>query len=252
MPEAEPRATLSVALIACNEQQNILRTLTSVSWANEVIVVDSGSTDGTAELAREAGAQVLVQPWLGYAEQKNFAIGHCRSDWVLSLDADEAVSDELAREIQQLLGSERAADGYLIPRRNFFLGRAMLYGGFYPDPKLRLFRRGRATFAPRSVHETMQLNGAMGKLQGELLHTAYPALAGYIEHMNRYSSLAASELPERSFVLHVLLNPIATFAYNYILRLGFLDGREGLLLHLYHSCYVSWKYAKAWERARRL
>jgi glycosyltransferase involved in cell wall biosynthesis len=243
-----------VALITFNEEQNLPHTLASIAWADETIVVDSGSTDRTVEVASAAGAHVVIQPWLGFAGQKNFAIEQCRSDWILSLDADEAVSDELAREIQQLLQSQPQEDGFLIPRRNFFLGRAMLHGGFYPDPKLRLFRRGRAAFAPRPVHETMRLDGVAGRLTGELLHSAYPTLAGYIEHMNRYSSLAAPELhfvlPRASFLLHVLVNPIATFLYNYILRLGFLDGHEGLLLHIYHSCYVSWKYAKAWERSR--
>jgi glycosyltransferase involved in cell wall biosynthesis len=250
LPEVEAPATLSVALITFNEEQNLLRTLASVSWADQIVVVDSGSTDRTVKLARAAGAHVLIQPWLGFAAQKNFAIEHCRGDWILSLDADEGVSDELAREIRELLRSHPEDDGFLIPRRNFFLGRAMLHGGFYPDPKLRLFRRTRAAFAPRSVHETMRLDGVAGSLKGELLHFAYPTLAGYIEHMNRYSTLAAEELPRPSFLLHVLVNPIATFLYNYILRLGFLDGREGLLLHIYHSCYVSWKYAKAWERSR--
>ena len=247
-------ATLSVAVITYNEEQNISRTLASVSWADELVVVDSGSTDKTLELAHAAGARVLHQSWLGFAAQKNFAIEQCTSEWVLSLDADEAVSDELARSIQAVLTSSPAEAGFLLKRRNFFLGRAMLHGGYYPDPKLRLFRRGIALFSERAVHETMQLTGVCGQLQGDLLHAAYPTLAGYIEHMDRYSTLAADGAADSAsmlvFVINVLLNPIATFLYNYIFRLGFLDGREGLLLHLYHSCYVSWKYAKAWEQAR--
>src|SRR5262249_23764121 len=147
--------------------------------------------------------------------------------------------------------------GYYIARRNLFLGRWILHGGFYPDHKLRLFQRSAGRFEERAVHETAKVNGATGQLKGDLIHHAYPTLSGYIEHMNRYSSLGADLAVEKhqtsgsifAFLWNVLLRPRLTFFYNYILRLGFLDGREGLLLHLYHSAYVSWKYAKAWEKS---
>jgi glycosyltransferase involved in cell wall biosynthesis len=268
---------LSVVIITLNEEANIARTLKSVvplvaEGNGEIIIVDSGSTDRTCEIARDFGAKVYVEKWKGFAAQKNSAIEKATGEWILSLDADEEVSDELLRELahgsnkgrpyewclthssQPKLGSPL---GYYIPRRNLFLGRWIRQGGFYPDRKLRLFKRGLGTFEERLVHETAKVNGATGTLTGDLIHHAYPTLSGYIEHMNRYSSLGAELAIEKNqtsrsifaFFWNVLLRPRLTFFYNYVLRLGFLDGREGLLLHLYHAAYVSWKYAKAWEES---
>jgi glycosyltransferase involved in cell wall biosynthesis len=254
--------TLSVVLITLNEAANLPRTLKSVAWAHEIVVVDSGSTDGTLEAAREAGARVFEEPWKGFAGQKNSAIAHATGDWVLSLDADEEVSAELAREIQELLKGASALIAYRVPRLNHFLGRALRHGGYWPDPKLRLFRRASARFAQRPVHETMELVGenvgAVGLLRGHMIHHCYATLDEYIEHMNRYSSAGARMLvddgraPRTVFTLvwNALLNPAATFVYNYILRAGFLDGREGLLQHLNHSVYIHWKFAKAWQAAK--
>lgn len=251
--------SLSVAIITNNEEANLARTLASVRWADEIVIVDCGSTDRTGEIAREYGAQFLVEEWKGFGAQKNSAIAKCTSDWVMSLDADEEVSEELQTEIRRLLEGQPEYQAYFLPRRNFFLGQWIRHGGFYPDPKLRLFRRGSALVEERAVHETIRHTGPAGRMRGGLLHHAYPALDGYIEHMNRYSSLGAGQAVERgrtsrswiAFVWNVALVPAATFGYNYFFRLGFLDGREGLLLHLYHSVYVSWKYAKAWELAGR-
>jgi hypothetical protein len=177
---------------------------------------------------------------------------------VLSLDADEEVSAELAEDIRGLLRGQPEHEAYFLPRRNFFLGRWIRHGGYYPDPKLRLFRRGGAQFEERTVHETIRRSGPAGRLRGDLIHHAYPTLDAYIEHMNRYSALGVTQAVARgktsrsifAFLWNVFVIPVATFKYNYFLRLGFLDGREGLLLHLYHSVYVSWKYAKAWEKGR--
>lgn len=254
------RKTISVSIIAKNEEATLAQTLASVAWADEIIVVDSGSTDRTVEIAREYATTVFVEEWKGFARQKNSALAKCSCDWVLSLDADEEVSPELATEIQAVLGADSPASAYLFTRRNHFLGRWIRHGGYYPDRKLRLFPRGSCAFEERAVHETLRLTGGdvaldARSLRGDLIHHSYPTLEGYIEHMNRYSSLGA-EISLKgmkaspgllAFVSNVLLNPAATFVYNYIFRLGFLDGREGLLLHLYHSVYVSWKYAKAWE-----
>jgi glycosyltransferase involved in cell wall biosynthesis len=250
--------TLSVAIITKNEEANLRRTLESVRWANDIVVVDSGSIDMTVDIASAFGAKVIREEWRGFSRQKNYAIELCTNEWVLSLDADEEVSEPLAQEITHLLEEAPEADAYFVPRRNLFLGRWIQHGGYYPDPKLRLFRKGTAWFEERTVHETMQYSGATRTLQGHLIHHAYPTLENYIEHMNRYSTLGAQQavamgktsqsLP--AFVWNVVLNPVATFFYNYFLRLGFLDGREGLLLHLYHSVYVSWKYAKAWQSAK--
>ena len=251
--------TLSVAIITKNEEGNLARTLASVRWADEIVIVDSGSTDGTADIARDFGAKFFIEEWKGFGVQKNSAIAKCTSDWVLSLDADEEVSPELAEAIRNLLKGEPEYSAYFLTRRNFFLGRWIRHGGYYPDPKLRLFQRGSAQFEERAVHETIRPAGPTGKLRGDLLHHAYPTLDSYIDHMNRYSALGATQAMTRGktshslpgFLWNVWVVPIATFKYNYFLRLGFLDGREGLLLHLYHSAYVSWKYAKAWELARK-
>jgi glycosyltransferase involved in cell wall biosynthesis len=252
------RKTLSVAIITRNEEANLARTLGSVAWADEMVIVDSGSDDRTEEIARSFRARFFVEAWQGFAAQKNSAIEKCSGDWILSLDADESLSDELAKEIWELLENDPPLDGYALRRRNLFLGRWMRFGGFYPDRKLRLFRRGAAEFEPRPVHETVHFEGEAGRLKGDLIHDAYPTLEAYIDHMDRYSTLGADHSvgegqrirPLPAFLVHVVLNPLATFLYNYVLRLGFLDGREGLLLHLYHSVYVSWKYAKAWEQSR--
>lgn len=251
---------LSVALITKDEEANLARTLASVSWADEIVIVDAGSTDRTGDIAREFGAKFFVEPWRGFGAQKNLAIGRCTGEWVLSLDADEEVSAELAAEMRALLSGKPECDAYFLPRKNFFLGRWMRRGGYWPDAKLRLFRRGMAEFEERAVHETAHSAGRAGTLRGCLLHHAYPRLDLYIEHMNRYSTLGAEQGAAAgktsrswpSFLWNVVLTPAATFAYNYVARLGVLDGREGLLLHLYHSAYVSWKYAKAWERSPRI
>ena len=250
---------LSVVIITRNEEHNLGRTLASVAWADERIIVDSGSTDRTLEIAREHDAKVFQESWKGYAQQKNSAIAKASSDWVLSIDADEEVSSELRENIEQVAETPgRNAVGYFIARRNFFLGRWIRHGGFYPDRKLRLFQRGKGQFVERAVHETMRVDGPTGVLEGDLIHNAYPTLTGYIETMNRYSSLGAEVAAKSgrvsrswlSFLANVYYRPALNFSWNYFFRLGFLDGREGYLLHLYHNVYVSWKYAKAWEAAR--
>jgi glycosyltransferase involved in cell wall biosynthesis len=258
------RSSLSVAIIACNEELNLARTLASVQWANEIVVVDSLSTDRTVEVARAHGAKVFVEPWKGFAAQKNSALTKCTGDWVLTLDADEEVSDGLRTLITALLAGEPEFDAYFLPRRNLFLGRWMRHGGLYPDPKLRLFKRASAQFEGRPVHETLQFAGKAGTIVGprwsegdDLIHYAYPTLESYIDHMNRYSTLGAKVAMEEqkrsggalAFARNALLNPLATFAYNYIFRLGFLDGIPGLIYHINHSVYVHWKYVKAWEAA---
>jgi len=245
-------------MITKNEEANLPRALESVRWADEVVIVDSGSTDATLEIARKAGAKVFEEPWKGYSGQKNSAIALATGEWILSLDADEEVSPELTGEIGWLLEDEPACCAYWIPRRNHFLGKALSHGGYWPDLKLRLFRAGAAQFEKRPVHETLKTDGPVGRLAGPLLHHCYPTLEEYIEHMNRYSSegarlLAQARRESKSlpvFMWNAILNPAATFIYNYIFRLGFLDGREGLLMHLNHSVYIHWKFVKAWRMGK--
>jgi len=254
--------TISVAIVAMDEEANIGRTLASVAWADEIVLVDSGSKDRTCEIARQHRARVIVEPWRGYVAQKQYAIEQCTKDWVLLLDADEEVSPGLAEEIRAAIADPNAANGYELPRKNLFLGRWMKHGGFYPDPKLRLFRRGHGFVTGHDPHDRCELKpGSTGvpprtrQFKNALVHYTYPNLTLYIAHMNRYSSLGAElaiSKGHRSFsISNIALRPLATFIYNYFFRLGFLDGREGLLLHLYHAVYVSWKYAKAWEMSRK-
>jgi glycosyltransferase involved in cell wall biosynthesis len=283
--------TLSVVIITYNEEANIARTLESVmplvrDGRGEVIVVDSGSTDRTVAIARSFGAKVFVETWKGFAAQKNSALEKVSGEWVLSLDADEEVEGELVEEVRWLLpgiatwekngipvdddpasrelrdrGSsygfdEDVLNGFLIPRRNYFLNRWIRHGGFWPDPKLRLFRNGAARFQDRAVHEDVKLqSGITGQLKHALIHQSYPTLSDYIEHMNRYSSLGAEMVVAKGYrgfsFIDIVIRPALTFIYNYFFRLGFLDGGEGLLLHLYHAVYVSWKYAKTWELGKK-
>jgi glycosyltransferase involved in cell wall biosynthesis len=256
----QQRATLSVAMIARDEEAVLQRTLESIRWADEVVIVDSGSTDRTPEIARAFGAKHhFHRDFRGHAEQKNVAIDLCTSDWILLLDADEAVSPPLAEEIQKLL-QDAACDAYWIPRSNLFLTRWLRHGGFYPDRKPRLFRRSSARVQEGvGPHGTPQFSGPTGTLKGDLLHYAYPELDLYLEHMNRYSSEVADVLIAKGkrlstlgFVGLGILNPIFTFIKNYFFRLGFLDGVEGLVLHVNHSIYVHWKYAKLWEAGARV
>jgi glycosyltransferase involved in cell wall biosynthesis len=252
--------TLSVVVITQNEEANIGRTLASVQpltqAGGETIVVDCGSTDGTVGIAQALGAKVFLEDWKGFAAQKNSAIAKASCDWVLSLDADEVVTEDLRAEIEQVLASpDTEINGYWVPRMNYILGRWIRHGGFWPDPKLRLFRLGTGRFVDRPVHETIQIDGELGHLIEPIFHEAYPTISSYIEHMNRYSSLGAELAAQKGQIrftlLNILLRPLGTFIYNYVIRGGFLDGREGLLLHLYHAVYVSWKYAKAWELGRQ-
>ncbi len=285
--------TLSVVLITYNEEANLARTLESVralvrDGRGEIVIVDSGSTDCTIEIARSVGAKIFVEEWKGYAGQKNSAIDKATGDWILSLDADEELDGQLQQAITEVVENlkrvdslrgkddahpfmiqdaraevrtlldgkfETVPDGILIARKNEFLGRWIRYGGFSPDPKLRLFRRSGGHFEERAVHETLTVTGPTATLkQGAILHHCYPTLSDYIEHVNRYSSLGAEMVASAGgggfSIVNIAIRPWFTFLYNYFFRLGFLDGREGLLLHLYHAVYVSWKYAKAWELGR--
>jgi glycosyltransferase involved in cell wall biosynthesis len=261
-----PRSTLSVAIITFNEEDNLARTLASVRFADEIVVVDSGSADRTVAIARSFGAKVFLEDWKGFALQKNSAIDKCTGTWVLSLDADEELTEELQAEIRGMLETDAETvpqvDGYRLRLRHMFLGRWMRYGGYYPDLKLRLFRRvtdsGVAHFTDRPVHESVTVAGRVETMRKDFLHHGYPNLEIYLEHMNRYSTLGgrivaakgkvSQSLP--AFLWNVALVPMLTFVWNYFFRVGFLDGREGLLLHLYHSAYVSWKYGKAWRIER--
>jgi glycosyltransferase involved in cell wall biosynthesis len=249
------KAKLSVTIITLNEEGNIRRTLESVQWADEIIVLDSGSTDRTVSICREFTETVVHQDWLGFSRQKNAAIDRTTGDWVLSLDADEPIEPELAEEIREIMASTGAHDGYRIPRKTFFLGKWIRHGGWYPDYNLRLFRKGKGRFEERLVHEAIKVNGSVGTTTHAIVHYAYPDLSSYLASINKYSSLAVDVMAEKGIPrrktssLNILFRPVLTFLLKYVFRLGFLDGKRGLILNLFHSWYVFAKYAKAWEYA---
>ncbi len=249
---------LSVAIITHDEEANIRRTLESVKWADEIVVIDSGSMDRTVAISREYTDKVFRQDWLGFARQKNLAIDRASGDWVLSLDADEPIEPALAEEIRRIIASQDAFAGYRIPRKTFFLGRQIRHGGWYPDYNLRLFRKGTGRFEERAVHEAIKVQGAVGRTHYAILHYAYPDLASYMSSINRYSSLAVAVMKEKgvsSFKagwMNILFRPLFTFVFKYVFRLGFLDGKHGLVLNLFHSYYVFAKYAKTWESQKSI
>jgi glycosyltransferase involved in cell wall biosynthesis len=249
-------AKLTVTIITLNEEANIRRTLESIQWADEIIVLDSGSTDSTVSICREFTNRVFHQNWQGFGKQKNAAIDRATGDWVLSLDADEPVEKELAAEIRTIMASPDPHDGYRIPRKTFFLGKWIKYGGWYPDYNLRLFRKGNGRFEERAVHEAVKVNGTVGNTQHAILHYAYPDLASYIASINKYSSLAVDVMAEKGIPArkttwcNIVFRPVFTFILKYFVRLGFLDGKHGLMINLFHANYVFAKYAKAWEHTR--
>ncbi len=251
------RQKISVVIITLNEERNIKRTLESVAWSDEIIIVDSGSSDKTISICREYTDSVFHQEWLGFAEQKNFAIGKATGDWVLSLDADEPVEPALADEIRSLISETNSCDGYRIPRRTFFLGKEIKHGGWYPDYNLRLFRTGKGCFEERAVHEAMRIQGRLGTTRHAILHYAYPDLASYVSSMNKYSTLAVEVMETkgigffRQSWMNIVFRPFFTFVHKYIFRFGFLDGKHGLILNIFHAYYVFTKYAKAWEHSNR-
>jgi len=247
---------LSVTIITYNEETNIRRTLESVKWADEIVVVDSGSTDRTVGICREYTDKVFHQDWLGFARQKNFAIDKTGGDWVLSLDADEPIEPALADEIRGIISSPGSFDGYRIPRKTFFLGKQIRHGGWYPDYNLRLFRRGIGRFEERAVHEAIRVSGSVGITLHAILHYAYHDLASYLTSINKYSSLAVDVMGGKGISklkaswMNIMFRPVLTFVLKYFIRLGFLDGKHGLVLNLFHSYYVFAKYAKAWEYSK--
>ena len=248
------RERLSVVVIAYNEEARIRACLESAGWADELIVVDAESTDKTATIARELTDHVIVRPWPGFAAQKNFGLARATGDWILSLDADEVVSAALRAEIAAILvgGGEHA--GYSIPRHNVFWGRWIRHGGLYPDWLLRLFRGGRGRFVERTVHESVSVDGTVGRLAGHLEHRSYRDVADFLERADRYSTLAAAEWlaagrRSRPFA-DMVVRPAGRFLGMYVARAGFLDGWRGFLLAVLYGYYVLMRSAKVWERTK--
>jgi len=244
---------VTVTVITKNEREALADALRSVSWADELIVVDSGSTDDTVKIARQFTEHVHVRTWNGYIDQKNHAASLASHDWILSLDADERVTPELASEIQRLLGSNPPSHGYRIPRVSFYFGRWMRTTDMYPDYQLRLYDRRHARWTGKYVHESVKVDGRVGYLRHELAHYPYRNLSEHLIRMDKYTTLAARQMYEdgrRAGILDLVLHPPAAFLRNYVLRRGFIDGQAGLVISIVNSYYVFLKFAKLWELQR--
>ena len=244
------RPRLSVVVVTLNEEERLRACLESVAWADELIVVDAESQDKSVQIAREFTDRVIVRPWPGFAAQKNFGLAEAGGDWILSLDADEQVSPELRDEITRVLAVDGPHDGYRAPRRNIFWGRWIRHGGLWPDWQLRLFKRGRAWFGERAVHESVAVTGSVGRLEAPLVHRSYRDVSDFLARADRYSTLAAEEWVRsgtRVRASDLLLRPAGRFLSMYVLKGGCLDGRRGFLLATLYAYYVFIRSAKAWE-----
>ena len=248
------RRPLSVLVTTFNEEATLPLCLASVDWADEILVVDSGSTDRTVEIAREHGARVLEHPYESPARQKNWALPRCAHEWVLILDADERVTPELAEEIRDLLARGPAADGHWIRRVNLFLGRPMRHGGWETDKVIRLVHRDRARYDDRLVHEEIDLPGPLPVLRHPLVHETFRSFDQYWPKVDRYARWWAEQAfakGRRTGAAGVLGHAIARFLKMYVLRRGFLDGGHGLVLALLATCSTYLKHARLWELTLR-
>jgi glycosyltransferase involved in cell wall biosynthesis len=253
------KPTLSVVVITHNEQVNIVRCLTSVTRhrfasvrLREIFVVDSQSTDRTVAMARTLGARVVVRPWPGFSAQKNWALKQVKGDWILSLDADEEMTEPLWQEIENTVPSTPGnVDGYSIKRRAFFLGKWIQNCGWWPDSQMRLIRRDKGRFNTNPVHEGLEIDGEGREFNEPLDHHTYTSIGQYIEKMDRYSALAAAAAPpkkRRFWRYYLLVDPFLTFFRMYVSRRGFLDGWHGLVVCGLSSFHSFVKYARLWER----
>lgn len=241
---------ISAIVITKNEEANIARCLQSVQWADEIVVVDAESTDRTAEIARSLKAKVIVRPWEGFAKQKEFAFLQASHEWIFSIDADEEVTDALKKEILATAALPDAKNGYEIPRKSFFLGKWIRYGGWYPGYQMRLFKASEARMNHRPVHEGFIVDSGKGRLNADLNHFTYNSLHQYIEKMNDYSSLdVLNKLSSGRIVrwYHFLLNPLSVFLRMFVSLKGWKDGMEGFLLAYYSAVHALAIFAKCWE-----
>jgi (heptosyl)LPS beta-1,4-glucosyltransferase len=246
---------LSVTVITRDEATHIGDCLDSVRWADEIVVVDTGSTDRTLEICQKYTPRIYSCAWTGYAAAKNAALSHATGEWVLSLDADERVSVALQEEIRGLCQRPLAtlAEGYAVPRRNYLWGRWLRHGGLYPDYQIRLFKRGRGCFSMRRVHESVQIDGRVERLQQPLEHYSYQRLGEVIQRLDRYTDLAALDAREygQRFRRSALIGrPLARFLRDYLLKQGFRDGIPGLIMAVSYAYSVFAREAKLWEMQR--
>jgi len=239
---------ISATIIACNEARNLPRVMETLRCVDEIVVVENGSTDRTVEVARRWGARVISIEWRGYAAQKNFAAEQASHDWILSIDADEALGEMLEADIWVLRKEGPAFNAYDMPRLAQYLGRWIRHSGWYPDRKVRLYDRRKARFTGDFVHESVRVDGDIGHLESNLLHYTCNSLSDHLKTMDRYTSLAAEEMAARGHragIGKLLLDPPWTFFRTYVVQQGFRDGYQGLTIAYMAAMYNFIKYAKA-------
>lgn len=248
---------LSIALAVYNEESTLSECLESIkAIADEIVIVDGSSTDKTIEVAAKFGAKIIHEPnRQNFHINKQIAIDACTGDWILQLDADERVSSMLASEIKQVISSSTAKDAYYLKRRNYFLGRYMNKGGMYPDPVIRLFKKGKAKLPQASVHELMAVEGTLAWLQNDLLHIADPTFTRYLLRSNRYTTLAATDYAALNLgtntgaiIKYMILKPFLRFIEIYFRHKGFQDGFPGFVFAYYSALHIASSYVKYWEK----
>ena len=241
---------ISAIIITCNEEKNIGRCLSSMDWVDEIVVVDSQSTDDTKKIASEFTQKVFDIKWEGFGKAKDHAKDKASHPWILSVDADEVVTEDLKEEIQNITKSEDSLNGYYVPRKSNFLGKWIKHGGWYPDYVLRLFKKDKAKFNHSMVHEKVEVNGRTGYLRNDLLHYTDPNFDHYLEKLNKYTSLGAEELfrkGKKAKLFDVIFRPLAVFFKMYFVKKGFLDGVSGFILAVCSAFHVFSKYVKLWH-----
>jgi glycosyltransferase involved in cell wall biosynthesis len=247
---------LSVTVITKNEAADIGQALESVArLSDDIIVVDSHSTDDTVAIARRFTDRVVARDWPGYIAQNNYAASLAANDWILSLDADERVTPELATELQALQAGDPPEAAFRIPRVTWHLGRWIRTTDWYPDYQLRFYHRQRAEWTGRYVHEAVTVRGAVGQLHGELQHYAYRDIADHLETIDRYTTLAAKQMHEdgrRAGLTQIAGHPPLAFLRNYVARGGIRDGVPGFIISAMNAYYVGLKFGKLWELQRRV
>ncbi len=239
---------ITATIITLNEERNVARAIESLRCADEILIVDSGSVDRTVELAQNLGVRVLEAGWRGFAAQKNWAAEQAQHDWILSLDADEALSEALEAEIWSLKKTGPRFDAYTMPRLARYLGRWILHSGWYPDRKVRLYDRRKAKWVGDFVHESVRPDGRVGHLESNILHFTCDSLSEHLRTLDRYTTLAAQELVARKIPVplwRLILDPAWTFVKTYVVKRGFQDGLEGLIIAYMAAFYVFLKYSKA-------
>ncbi len=245
---------LSAVVITKNEESNIRRCLESVKFADEIIVIDSNSTDKTKEIAEKIGAKVFTIPWQGFGPAKQEGVNLSSGEWILSIDADEEVPADLAREIENRISSSNGVSAFYLKRKTLFLGRWILHSGWYPGYVLRLFQKKDGNFDNAIVHEKVETKGRVGNLENDLLHYSYPDLETYFSKFNRYTKLGAEEAfnaGKKAGWFDIIIKPPVSFLKHYIVRQGFRDGLEGFILSVLSAVSVLVKYAKLYTMQKR-